>query len=85
MAMFPKSNSNMFSIFFHTKDMLWHKWDYEIDKYDITGDKEKPVPVLPDTSKLTGEDDESVERDGEMSPMSGGMQDNDEFQDKVEY
>lgn len=42
MAMFPKSNSNMFSIFFHTGDLLWHKWDYEIEKYDITGDKEKP-------------------------------------------
>ena len=30
--------------------MCWHKWDYEIDKYDILGDKEaeaeSPDPKL---------------------------------------
>jgi hypothetical protein len=30
MQLFPKNNCNIFSIFYHTKDSLWHKWDYEI-------------------------------------------------------
>ena len=59
MQLFPKHNCNMFSIFFHNRDFMWHKWDYEIDKYDILGDKEKPVEVKADYSKQTGDDDES--------------------------
>jgi len=59
MQLFPKHNCNMFSIFFHNRDFMWHKWDYEIDKYDILGDKEKPVEVKADHSKQTGDDDES--------------------------
>ena len=50
MTLFPKANCNLFSIFFHTQDILWHKWDYEIDKYDILGDKEKPVALKVENS-----------------------------------
>ena len=49
--MFPKLNSNLFSVFFHTKQMLWHKWDYQIDQYDILGDKEESVEAKIEQSK----------------------------------
>ena len=29
--LFPKVTTNLFSVFFHSKEMLWYKWDYEID------------------------------------------------------
>ena len=50
MTLFPKGNCNLFSIFFSTQDILWHKWDYEIDKYDILGDKEKPLVIKVENS-----------------------------------
>ena len=86
MNQFPKANCNLFSIFFHTGDAMWHKWDYEIDKYDILGDKEKPAAEM----KLETSRDDSLEvagadeDDGEASPI-GGMQFDEEFQNKVEY
>ena len=81
MQIFPKNNTNLFSIFFHTADYVWHKWDYEIDKYDILGDKEKVVEAKPEIAK---DDDDSHK--GE-SPLSGGgaFQFDEEFQDKVEF
>ena len=65
MNLFPKTTVNMFSVFFHTSDHAWHKWDYEIGKYDILGDKEKPVEAKP----AAKDDDEDSKRD---SPLSGG-------------
>ena len=67
MQIFPKNNTNLFSIFFHTGEHCWHKWDYEIGKYDILGDKEKVVEVKIEQPK---EDDDS--RKGGDSPLSGG-------------
>lgn len=80
MTLFPKSNCNLFSIFFHTKDVLWHKWDYEIDKYDILGDKEKPVELKIENSQERDEaaNESFVGGDGDVSPM-GGMQFDEEF------
>jgi len=40
MSLFPKSNHNLFTVFFESRHMIWYTWDYEIDKYDILGDKE---------------------------------------------
>ena len=44
--LFPKSNNNLFSMFFNTRQMSWNKWDYEIEKYDILGDKEEPIEAI---------------------------------------
>ena len=70
MNLFPKQNAALFSIFFSPRDMLWHKWDYEIDKYDILGNKEEPVNVVMDKTKNSLEE-ESADH-GELSPTSGG-------------
>ena len=64
-SLFPKATSNLFSVFFETKNSIWHRWDYEVDQYDILGDKEMPIEVKPEANK----DDES---DGQHSAHSGG-------------
>ena len=88
MQIFPRNNCNLFSIFFHSKNFLWHKWDYEIEKYDILGDKE----VLSEATKVfdgskTFEEDDSAEKGAEMSQKSGGgmIELNEEFTNKVEF
>jgi len=45
MQLFPKATSNLFSVFFETKNCIWHRWDYEVDQYDILGDKEMSIEV----------------------------------------
>lgn len=86
MQLFPKSNCNLFSIFFHARDSLWHKWDYEIDQYDILGDKLVPVEQK-DVTKTTEFEDDSIEKAGEQSPTSGDAmaQFSEEFSNKVEF
>lgn len=71
MQLFPKSNCNLFSIFFSSKDSLWHKWDYEIDQYDILGDKLVPIEHKDVSKTLTNEMDDSVDKHNELSPTSG--------------
>lgn len=65
MNIFPKSHMSLFSIFFHTKDHAWHKWDYEINKYDILGDKE----IVIEAKAANKDDDDESKKD---SPLSGG-------------
>lgn len=81
MHLFPKSNANLFSIFFNVSAYEWSKWDYEIDKYDILGDKEKVAEAKTDAVK---DEDDSSHKD---SPTSGGgaFTFDEEFQDKVEF
>ena len=56
MQLFPKAHSNLFSIFFETQNAIWHRWDYEVDQYDILGDKEKPVEAKAEVPADDGSD-----------------------------
>lgn len=85
MNLFPKSNCNLFSLFFHTKDCLWHKWDYEIEKYDILGDKESQHEVTVDRTKNTNEDQESEKDDTQSNASGAEGQFDEEFSNKVEF
>lgn len=81
MDLFPKTTSNLFSIFFEPGMLLWHKWDYEIDQYDIMGDKEKPIEVKINEPK----DDDSNGEDSAAS-VGGNMIFDEEFDSsKVEF
>ena len=86
MLLFPKSQHNLFSIFFHAKEVAWHKWDYEIEKYDILGDKEVPAEVKQTDTNQVSDDEDSITHAGEMSPTAGGaLMMDEEFQNKVEF
>jgi len=77
----------MFSIFYHSKDSLWHQWDYEIEKYDILGDKETPLEAKIDGSKTFDGEDDSLEKAADMSMVSGSghIQFAEEFSNQVEF
>lgn len=83
---FPKPNCNLFSVFFHPQDLLWHKWDYEIHKYDIRGDKAiDEEQKKRDESKMTEDCDKS---EIEETPIMGKEvveMDEDIATDKVEF
>jgi len=87
MQIFPRNNCNLFSIFFHPKDFMWHKWDYEIEKYDILGDKEIHSESKIVEASKTIDDDDSLEKAAETSQKSktDNMQFNEEFTSKVEF
>ena len=66
---------------------MWHKWDYEIEKYDILGDKEIHSESKIVEASKTIDDDDSLEKAAETSQKSktDNMQFNEEFTSKVEF
>ena len=80
MALFPRSGNSLYQIFFHTKDFLWYNWDYEVERYDILGNKVIEYEARVDVTQLS--DEESV-HGGDVSPRSGRSIE--EFSSKVEF
>ena len=80
MSLFPRSGCSLYQVSFHKKDHLWYSWDYEIDRYDILGNKNVEVEAKCDVTPLS--DEESV-HGGDASPRSGNS--HEEFSSKVEF
>ena len=83
-SQFPTLNANLFSVFYNGQDRCWYKWDYQIDKYNIKGDKDSGDPaelmnVTKNSDSLVEENDPSGAKD------DGGHAGDDEFADRVEF
>ena len=82
-SQFPTHSANLFALFYHSKDRCWYRWDYQLDKYDIRGDRATGENEA-DVSKHSDSDYDLGPAEG--SPRSGSaMGDADEFKDRVEF
>jgi dynein heavy chain len=81
-SQFPTHSADLFSLFYHSQDRCWFRWDYQLDKYTIRGDKETEQHAA-----AVSEHSDSFEMGrGDASPRSGSaMGDAEEFADRVEF
>lgn len=83
-SQFPTLNANLFSMFYNAQDRCWYKWDYQIDKYNIKGDKESGDPA--ELMNATKNSDSLIEENDPNEPKDGmANAEGDEFQDRVEF
>ena len=65
-------------MFYNGQDRCWYKWDYQIDKYDIKGDKDSGDPaelvnITKNSDSLVEENDLSGAKDGNGNAGERGI------------
>ena len=83
-SQFPAFNANLFSMFYNAQDRCWYKWDYQIDKYNIKGDKETgdPAEQMNQTKNSDSLIEDNDPADGKDGMAGDGAE---EFADRVEF